>query len=824
MVLVGDEFVSSPSATAHIADARRLGAAVAIVTTRPLSELGLGLPHDGAAGPLVVAASDGREREVDDAGVVATLPPDNRDPMSYAVDELAARGMPPSETAIVDEASVGPDGLAAAVADQVERRQRGELPTEADDPEWWVSFDDLDPTWAHLREAVLTLADGRVGTSGAPIAHGPGFHRWVVAGGVYNRDGADGRLLSGPVGLQLPYELGDHALVHRALDLRAGVLHERLGSGEAALHSVRFASLARPGLVVMRARCPDVREGPMLLPPAEDAVFDQGVTDDAEWMRAAGASGGIAAAASETATVSGRGLLVDRTVAYEADPHLLPDASGATARARAASGSGFDRLLAEQRSAWAERWADADITIEGDQELQTATRFALFHLMASVPDSGEAAVGARGLTGPGYRGHVFWDADTFTLPFLAATHPAAARAMLEYRLRRLPAALDAARAMGRAGARFPWESARTGRDVTPTSALDRRGRTVLIRTGSLEEHIVAQVAWAACQYAAWTGDVDFAQGPLLRLLVETARYWSSRIRVDNDGAGHIFGVIGPDEYHEPVDDNAFTNVMARWNLRTASEVVAGPVDAVGDLDQSEVATWGRLADALVDGYDADTGVYEQFAGFNGLEPLRIAEVAPRRPITADLLLGRERVHAAQVVKQADVLMLHHMLPDEVAPGSLEPNLRFYEPRTAHGSSLSPGVHASLFARSRDYERALPALRIAARMDLDDLTETTSAGLHLATMGSLWQAFAFGFAGLRPLGQILRMDPRLPPDWSALEIRVRFRGSRVRMRRERASLVVEADPPVDLLVGATACTAGPGPVELRRRGAIWEVTT
>src|SRR5215207_113845 len=162
MVLVGDEFVSSPSVTAHIADARRLGVAIAIVTTRPLSQIRLGLPHDGAAGPLVVAASEGAEREVDDAGVVATLPPDDRDPMTYALDELAARGVPPWETVIIDEASVRPDGLAAAVGDQVGRRQRGELPTGTVDPEWSISFDDPDLTLAHLRDAIFTLADGRV--------------------------------------------------------------------------------------------------------------------------------------------------------------------------------------------------------------------------------------------------------------------------------------------------------------------------------------------------------------------------------------------------------------------------------------------------------------------------------------------------------------------------------------------------------------------------------------------------------------------------------------------------------------------------------------
>ena len=233
----------------------------------------------------------------------------------------------------------------------------------------------------------------------------------------------------------------------------------------------------------------------------------------------------------------------------------------------------------------------------------------------------------------------------------------------------------------------------------------------------------------------------------------------------------IFGVIGPDEYHEPVDDNAFTNVMARWNLRRAAEFL----DAI---EYAERSRWLDMADALVDGYDRDSGIYEQFAGFHDLESLVIADVAPSRPVAADLLLGRERVQGAQVIKQADVLMLHHLVPEEVASDSLEPNLRFYAPRTAHGSSLSRGIHAALFARVRDEQRALDALRMAARVDLDDLTATTAAGLHFATLGSVWQAIAFGFAGLRPQRDgTLALDPMLPSAWSAFELCMRFRGSR-----------------------------------------------
>jgi trehalose/maltose hydrolase-like predicted phosphorylase len=419
---------------------------------------------------------------------------------------------------------------------------------------------------------------------------------------------------------------------------------------------------------------------------------------------------------------------------------------------------------------------------------------------------------------------VFWDADVFVLPFFAATQPAFARAMLEYRIRRLPAAQQIAREHRREGARFAWESARSGRDVTPSSARDRAGNLVPIRTGQLEEHIVADVAWAASHYIDWTGDEAFARGPGLSLFVETARYWASRVRFDADGSGHILGVIGPDEYHEPVDDNAFTNVMARWNLRRAANAVERTPDSDRRVAPEETASWRAVADALVDGYDETTGVYEQFAGFRGLEPLLIENVAPRRPIAADILLGRQRVTNAQVIKQADVLMLHHLIPEEVGIESLVPNLRYYEPRTAHGSSLSPGVHASLFARAHDASRALSNLEIASRIDLDDLTGTTAGGLHIATMGALWQAFVFGFAGVRPRGGRLTVDPWLPESWSALEIRVRFRGARVRVRATARDLEVVSDQPTEFEVGGEVFRGMPEGVRFRAGTSRWEVAS
>jgi trehalose/maltose hydrolase-like predicted phosphorylase len=641
----------------------------------------------------------------------------------------------------------GPDAFVRVLADQSERRRRGDVPEPDDDPDWTLVVDGVDPRLERVHESLFALADGRTGTRGAPLAGNGTSTPGVVVAGVYEGDGPATRLAACPDWTRIGITPRRRRRGTRRLDLRTALLHE-----DGPVTALRFASLARPGTVALRARAtPDFPQR------SRRRVLRAGATAVVDDHR--------------------RVSIFERLATYDTDPHA---AHVALAEAREA---GFDRLLGEHRERWARRWEEADIVLERDAELQCAVRFALFHLMASVGDRGEAAVGARGLSGSAYSGHVFWDSDVFVLPFLAATHPAAARAMLEYRVRRLPAALYAAHANGRAGARFPWESALTGADVTPASARLATGELVRIRTGELEEHIVADVAWAAACYLDWTGDAAFAAGAGRELLVETARYWASRARLERDGSAHIYGVIGPDEYHEPVDDNAFTNVMARWNLRRAA--------AVDGVDEAERGRWLGLAEALVDGYDRVSRIYEQFAGFFGLEPLVIAEIAPRRPIAADLLLGAERTRNAQVLKQADVLMLHHLVPDEVAAGSLVPNLEFYEPRTAHGSSLSPAIHAALLARAGRYQPALDALGIAARIDLDDLTGTTAAGLHLATMGGLWQALVFGFAGVRPRRDRLVVDPRLPREWNALQIGLRFRGEPLRLRIDHDGVGVDS---------------------------------
>jgi trehalose/maltose hydrolase-like predicted phosphorylase len=695
----------------------------------------------------------------------------------------------------------GPPMLAALLEDQIARRRDGELPRIDRDPAWTLTLTDADPVGRRVPEGLLTLADGRLGTRGSALVANAEDHPSVLMAGVYSGEGSDTRLLDGPSWNTLALDGKPGLSAARVLNLRAGTLAHELVGGEAQLRALLLSSLARPATTVLRAR------GISVAMAADDGLeapvggeHQRGASGGCSWIRVSGAPGSILAARhtrfAAAARVTAQHWVLDRMTSYESRQAGAADEKAALDSVAAAADLGFDALFGEHRRAWANRWEHADIGIEGDPDMQFAVRLALFHLMASVPDHGEAAVGARGMSGVGYRGHVFWDSDVYVLPFVAATHPASARAMLEYRVRRLPASLAAARAEGRSGARFAWESAASGQDVTPLTAPDGHGGNGPVYSGRQEEHVVADVAWAAAHYIDWTGDEAFANGPGLELLVQTARWWASRIERDDDGSAHIRGVMGPDEYHEHIDDDSYTNVMARWNLRRAAGATGD-----GSIDPQEHSGWLELADAIVDGYDPVTGIYEQFAGFNALEPLVIADLAARRPVSADMLLGHARVRAAQIVKQPDVLMAYYLIPEELAHGSLRPNLDFYDPRTAHGSSLSPGVHAALMARAGHLEHALELLRLTTRIDLDDIGGEAEQGVHLAAMGSVWRAIALGFAGLRPAGDALAIDPVLPPGWESLKLGVSFQGSRIRVCVRPDCVQASADPPVAMLTPA-----------------------
>ena len=342
--------------------------------------------------------------------------------------------------------------------------------------------------------------------------------------------------------------------------------------------------------------------------------------------------------------------------------------------------------------------------------------------------------------------------------------------------------------MGYKGALYAWESADTGEETTPERVVGPDGAMVDILCGKMEQHISADIAYAVWQYWHVTGDEGFFLQAGAEILLETGQFWASRAVAEEDGRRHIRHVIGPDEYHEDVDDSAFTNVMARWNIARALETVEllrgrwpDRATALCDrlsLREEELADWRDAVERVAIRLDPATGLYEEFAGYHQLEPLDLSLYADRK-VPIDVVVGRERTQRSQVVKQADIVALIALLPEEFPGTMAEMNFRHYEPRCAHGSSLSAGMHALVAARLGDPELALRHLRVAANADLED-NPNSAGGIRIAGLGGVWQTVVLGFAGLDLSGDAISINPRLPPHWRSMSFGVRWRGRLVRI--------------------------------------------
>ncbi len=639
---------------------------------------------------------------------------------------------------------------------------------------------------------MAAISNGRVGWRGLAETCGARSQPATrVAGCFDGRSPCD--LLPGSVCSTIDLQPPDGWHESVEIDLRRAEVRSVLTHGDRRVVVTRCAPATRPGVLAIRAEGPTacIPDQPPLRAPCEplDGAVVTATAEPTSTVTVTAGSTAVVACARQWTERGAEGTTLTRIAAVAGgDPASAR--SDASARLAAALELSLPDLVAEHRRTWARRREAAETSIgPGGGRLETAVRFAVHHLLAASEPCEELAIGPRGLTGRAYRGHVFWDTDVFVLPALCALDPAVVPAVLRYRSNRLGAAMDTARAAGRAGARFPWESAVTGADVTPASVVDLRGRTVPVLCGALEEHIVADVAWAVGTYVSWTNDRAFMRCHGARIIVETARYWASRIEVDVDGSAHIRGVMGPDEYHGPVDDDVFTNHMARHNLELGADLLDG-----AGVPVEELSRWRDLAERLVDGYDARRRVHEQFTGFMRLTPL-LVETIGRPPLSADVIVGHEAVRTTQIVKQPDVLMMHHLLPGSAPPGSLQADLDFYLPRTAHGSSLSPAICASLLARAGRLPEAFELFELAAFLDLDDLTATTAGGLHLATMGGLVQAVIQGFLGIGPTDDGLSFDPRLPEQMATIRQHLHYRGAEICVEVDGDDAVIRASAPV-----------------------------
>ncbi len=431
--------------------------------------------------------------------------------------------------------------------------------------------------------------------------------------------------------------------------------------------------------------------------------------------------------------------------------------------------TGWDRLVAAQRAYLDDFWERADVEVEGDSRLQQAVRFGLFHTLQAGARAEQRAIAAKGLTGPGYDGHTFWDTESFVLPVLTYTAPQAAGDALRWRHATLDLARDRAEQLGFKGAAFPWRTIRGQESSGYWPA------------GTAAMHINADIADAVARYRAATEDDEFDSDIGLELLVETARLWRSVGHHDAVGEFRIDGVTGPDEYSALGDNNVYTNLMAQRNLREAAKAAERNRERAEELgvDDEEVASWRDAADAVRIPYDRNLGVHPQADGFTDHEHWNFAATSPDQ---YPLLLHFHYfdLYRKQVVKQADLVLALHMRGDAFTAEEKARDFAYYEPLTVRDSSLSACTQAVVAAEVGHLELAYAYLRECALMDLDDLEHNTRDGVHIASLAGSWIGAVAGLGGMRDFDGTLSFVPRLPRALTRLTFRMIFRGRRLKV--------------------------------------------
>ena len=450
--------------------------------------------------------------------------------------------------------------------------------------------------------------------------------------------------------------------------------------------------------------------------------------------------------------------------------------------------AGWEGLASSQREYLDDFWKCADIEVEGDDELQQAARFCLFHVAQAGARAEQRAIPAKGLTGPGYDGHAFWDTEAFVLPALTYTMPRAAADALRWRQMTLDLARERAGLLGLDGAAFPWRTIR-GHECSGYWP-----------AGTAAFHVGADIAAAVSRHQAATGDEEFAREVGVELLVETARLWVSLGHHEPDGDFRIDGVTGPDEYTAIVDNNVYTNLMARRNLRAAAAAVERWPDRAAQFEAgpAEVAAWRRAADRMTIPYDEALGVHPQSEGFTRHDRWDFERTPPEQyPLL--LHFPYFQLYRKQVVKQADLVLALHVCGDEFSDEEKLRDFDYYEALTVRDSSLSACTQSVVAAEVGHLGLAYDYLVEAAQMDLRDLEHNTRDGVHIASLAGTWIALVAGLGGMRDHDGELTFAPRLPDALTRLAFGVLVRGRtlRVEVGRDAATYSVAGGDALDI---------------------------
>jgi alpha,alpha-trehalose phosphorylase len=472
--------------------------------------------------------------------------------------------------------------------------------------------------------------------------------------------------------------------------------------------------------------------------------------------------------------------------------------------------TGWDGLLEEQRGFLDDFWHRADVEIDGDAEVQQAVRFGLFHVLQAGARGENRPIPAKGLTGPGYDGHTFWDTETFVLPVLTLTAPDAAASALQWRHSTLPAAAERAAQLGYQGAAFPWRT------------INGKEASGYWPAGTAAFHINADIADAVVRYIDATGDEAFARGVGMDLLTQTARLWRSLGHHDAQGRFHIDGVTGPDEYSALADDNVYTNLMARHNLLAAAETAKRYPDRARELgiDLEESASWRDAAEHMHIPFDVALGVHQQAEGFTRHQVWDFAHTPPEN---YPLLLHYPYLdlYRKQVIKQADLVLAMQLRPESFTGEQKARNFDYYEQLTVRDSSLSACTQAVLAAEVGHLGLAFDYLGEAALMDLHDLEHNTRDGVHIASLAGAWVAVVGGFAGLRHREGAFSFAPRLPEGLTRLAFSLLIRGQRLRVEVNHASAryLLEDGEPLEIAHHGEPVKLTPGKPQDRTISAI-----
>ncbi|MEO1064183.1 MAG: glycosyl hydrolase family 65 protein [Actinomycetota bacterium] len=487
-------------------------------------------------------------------------------------------------------------------------------------------------------------------------------------------------------------------------------------------------------------------------------------------------------------------------------PELADRCERTLVRARAA---GLRGLEAGQRE-WLDRfWAAGDVCIEGAPQVQQAVRWNLFQIAQASARVDGMGVPAKGLTGQGYEGHYFWDMDVFMQPFLSYALPVVARNLLRFRHHMLDDARRRAKEVNQRGALFPWRT------------INGEEASAYYAAGTAQYHINADIIYALHRYLKATGDSEFRDHAGAELLVETARMWEDLgFHREADGRFHIHGVTGPDEYTTVVNDNLYTNAMARFNLalaaRTIDELQRSDPDAYDRLVErtglgpDETADWARAAEAMFLVYDHDLGIHPQDDSFLEKEQWDFEGTPPEQ---YPLLLNYHPlvIYRFQVLKQADVVLAMFLLGEHFSSEQKRRNFDYYDPITTGDSSLSPCAQSVIAAEIGEHELARRYFHLSLYMDLCNVHGNTVDGVHVACCGGVWMALVQGFAGMRD-HHGLAFDPRLPPGWESMAFQLAWHGRRidVRLGRDQIELDLVGDgEPVQVLVRDEVVDITPG---------------